>query len=366
MKIAIDGRGAILYRGTGIGTYTWQLLRSLSSEDIRVFLPGEELKDISFAGDIMEFDSKSSWEGDFLSKAISREKIDLYHVPQNGLGLPNEKRCLETVTIHDMIPYMFPETVGRGYLKEFLHKMPYIMDSADGIITVSQASKKDIIDLFNYPQEKIKVIYEAAEPIYKPMPKDKAKGYLRENYGITENYFLYVGGYGVRKNVKALILGYHLLKRECDLGWKLVLPGKASGEFERLSALIEALSLEKDVIFPGYVPVEDMPYFYAAAGVMVYPSLYEGFGLPPLEAMAMGTPVISSDRSSLPEILGTAPIYFDPLNTVELAEKMYLVYNNEAKAVELSRRSLNHAAGFTWEKNGQETLDFWEHIHGSI
>lgn len=362
MKIAIDGRGAILYRGTGIGTYTWQLLRNLSSQDIRIFLPGEELQDISFDADIMELDSKLSWERDFLPHAISREKIDLYHVPQNGLGLPGEKRCLETVTIHDMIPYMFPETVGRGYLKEFLHKMPYIMDSADGIITVSQASKKDIIDLFNYPQEKIKVIYEAAEPIYKPMPKETAKEYLQENYGIKGNYFLYVGGYGVRKNVKALILGYHLLKRESNIGWKLVLPGKASGEFERLSTLIEALSLEDDVVFPGYIPVEDMPYFYAAAGVMVYPSLYEGFGLPPLEAMAMGVPVIASDRSSLPEVLGTAPLYFDPLDTVELAEKMYLLYNNEAKAVELSRRSLNHAAGFSWTKNSEDTLAFWHQI----
>ncbi|MDO4541400.1 MAG: glycosyltransferase family 1 protein [Bacillota bacterium] len=362
MKIAIDGRGAILYRGTGIGTYTWQLLRTMAKEDIRIFLPGEELKGLSFNSQTLELDTKVNWEDDFLPKAITREGIDLYHVPQNGLGLPGEKRCWETVTIHDMIPYMFPETVGRGYLRDFLGKMPGIMEAADGIITVSQASKEDIMALFGYPEDKIAVIYEAAEPIYKPMPKEEARSFLQEKYGINGEYFLYVGGYGIRKNVKALILAYHLLCREHGIGWRLLLPGRRSGEFERLTTLVDALGLEEKVIFPGYVPVGDMPYFYGGAKVMVYPSIYEGFGLPPLEAMSMGTPVIASNRSSLPEILGNAPLYFDPFNTVELAEKMYILYDNEAKAIELSRRSLNHAGKFSWEHTAAETLTFWRGI----
>lgn len=360
MKIAIDGRGAILYRGTGIGTYTWQLLTALSPDGVRIFLPGEELKNLCFSENTLECDTKIRWESDFLPQAIKDEAIDLYHVPQNGLGLPTVKSCQQTVTIHDMIPYVFPETVGRGYLKEFLTKMPSVMENADGIITVSQTSKEDIISLFNYPADKIAVIYEAAEPIYQPMAKSVAQTYLAENYGLGGNYFLYVGGYGIRKNVKALILAYHLLKREHNVSWRLLLPGKQGGEFERLTTLVDALGLNGDVIFPGYIPVKDMPYFYAAAEVMVYPSIYEGFGLPPLEAMAMGVPVISSDRSSLPEVLGSAPLYFDPFDTIALAEKMFTLYDNEAKAKELSRRSLQRAALFSWTKNAQQTKEFWQ------
>lgn len=359
MKIAIDGRGAILYRGTGIGTYTWQLLRTLNKHDIRILLPGEETKDFSFDCDILELNTKDLWENTFLPHTLAKENIDLYHVPQNGLGLPGKKQCLETVTIHDMIPYVFPETVGRGYLKEFLKKMPAIMEKADGIITVSQCSKKDIISLFGYPADKIEVIYEAAEPIYQPIPPKQGQEYIEEKYGITGEYFLYVGGYGVRKNVKAIILAYHLLKRDNNITWNLVLPGKQTGEFERIYSLVEALDLRDNVIFPGYVEVKDLPYFYAAAQVMIYPSIYEGFGLPPLEAMSMGIPVIAAETSSLPEILGSAPLYFNPFDTISLAEKMYLLYNNEAKVKELSCRSLKRAAEFSWQKTAEKTMDFW-------
>ncbi|MEG1496871.1 MAG: glycosyltransferase family 1 protein [Clostridiales bacterium] len=370
MKIAIDGRGALLYRGTGIGTYTWRLLSALcKSDNVRILLPGEELKGFTFADDsILDYNHNSHeiWENEFLPRTLAAENIDIFHVPQNGLGLPLKKQCTQTVTIHDMIPYVFPETVGKGYLKEFLGKMPKVMAESDGIITVSQTSKKDIMDIFDYPQDKIVVIAEAAEPIYKPMAKDMAKKYLQENYNITEDYFIYVGGYGMRKNVKTLILAYYLLRKDEDIKWQLVLPGKRSSDFDRLDVLVEALGLKDHVVFPGFIPVKDMPYFYGGAEIMVYPSIYEGFGLPPLEAMAMGIPVISSNRSSLPEVLGDAPVYFDAFDTVKLAELMLELYEDEGKRKALSLKSLERAKLFSWQKTVKETKQFWEHTFYDI
>lgn len=372
-NIGIDGRGALFYRGTGIGTYTWQLISHLeeSIKNLRVFLPGEEYHDFSFRAEnalqYAEFNG-DLWREVFLPAALNKERIALYHVPQNGIGLPGKKCTLETVTIHDLIPYTFPETVGKGYLKEFLKEMPRVMERSDGIITVSQWSKNDIVKVFGYPEAKIRVIYEAPEPIYQPLPKTKAAAFLKEKYGITGEYILYVGGFGIRKNVKSLINAVYLLKKEDSFPFRLVLPGKRNRDFDQLDALIESLGLTENVIFPDYVPVSDMPYFYSGATVMVYPSLYEGFGLPPLEAMASGTPVLSSRTSSLPEVLGDAVLYFDAFNSVELSQQLHRLISSRTLRKMLTQKGLKKAASYRWEKTAAETLSFFAEIQerGSV
>lgn len=372
-KIGIDGRGALFYRGTGIGTYTWQLISHLeaATKDLRVFLPGEEYRDFSFQAEnalnYAEF-SGDMWREVFLPAALKKEKITLYHVPQNGLGLPEKKCSPETVTIHDLIPYTFPETAGKGYLREFLKEMPRVMERCDGIITVSEWSKNDILKIFHYPKEQIRVIYEAPEPIYQPLPKTKTAAFLWENYGIKGDYILYVGGFGIRKNVKALINAFYILKKEEDFPFRLVLPGKRNRDFDQLDALTESLGLSEDVIFPDYVPVSELPYFYSGATAMVYPSLYEGFGLPPLEAMASGTPVLSSRASSLPEVLGDAAIYFDALNSVELAEQIHRLVSSRTLRKILMQKGIEKAASYRWEKTAAETLAFFDQVQkeGSV
>lgn len=366
-KIAIDGRGALLYRGTGIGTYTWQLISHLQKIDdtLRVFLPGEEYRGFSFdADDALVYAEQSGdlWRRDFLPAALKNEGIDLLHVPQNGLGLPETKCCPETVTIHDLIPYTFPETVGKGYLKEFLNEMPAVMERCDGIITVSEWSKKDITRIFAYPKEKIKVIYEAPEPIYRPCPEAETRELLAEKYNICGDYILYVGGFSIRKNVKALINAVSLLKKEDHFPYRLVLPGKRNRDFDQLDALIEALGLAGDVIFTDYVPVSELPYFYSAATVMVYPSLYEGFGLPPLEAMACGTAVLSSRATSLPEVLGDAALYFDPMNSMELAEQLHRLTSSKTLRKVMIKKGFAKAASYDWEQTARESLDFFHTI----
>ncbi len=362
-NIGIDGRGALFYRGTGIGTYTWQLISHLekATKNLRVFLPGEEFRDFSFrredASRYAEFNG-DMWREIFLPEALPKEQIALYHVPQNGIGLPEKKCSLETVTIHDLIPYTFPETVGKGYLKEFLKEMPKIMERSDGIITVSQWSKKDIINVFGYPEAKIQVIYEAPEPIYQPLPKTQAAAFLKAAYHITGDYILYVGGFGIRKNVKALVNAVYLLKKDASFPFRLVLPGKRNRDFDQLDALTESLGLTDDVIFPDYVPVADLPYFYSGATAMVYPSLYEGFGLPPLEAMASGTPVLSSRATSLPEVLGDAVLYFDPYNSLELAKQLHRLVSSRSLRKMLVQKGLQKTAGYRWENTAAETLAY--------
>ncbi len=367
MKIAIDGRGAILYRGTGIGTYTWQLVKNMCrvDPDIRVFWPGEEYRDFDLdspaALDLAERGG-DFWRQDFLPKALVKEKINLYHVPQNGIGLPSNKPCRLLVTIHDLIPYIFPETVGKGYLREFIQAMPEIMEKSDGIITVSQCSKRDIMRIFRYPCEKIDVVYEAPEPIYQPLDKKLARGFLQENYGIDAPYLVYVGGFSMRKNVKGLINAFALLKKEGDFPYLLVLPGKRHREFDQLDSLIEALGVEDSVRFPGYIPVQDMPYFYGGSEMMIYPSFYEGFGLPPLEAMAMGVPVLAANTSSLPEVLGDAAAYFNPYISHSLAERASFLMAHPDIRHGMGLKSLAKSAEYSWEKTADCTYEIYRRL----
>lgn len=362
-NIAIDGRGAIFYRGTGIGTYTHQLLRNLQKEipRLKICLPGEEYKDLSFLSEDHN-ETADIWREEYLPKMLRKQQIDLYHVPQNGIGLPCRKFCKESVTIHDLIPYIFPETVGRGYLKEFLKEMPRIMERADAVITVSECSANDIRKIFDYPKEKIHIIKEAPEPIYRPIPQKTVKAYLSKNYGIIDDYILYVGGFGIRKNVRSLITAFYLLKKEENIPLKLVLPGKRNRDADALDLLIDALKLQDEVIFPDHIPVKDLPYFYNGAKMMVYPSIYEGFGLPPLEAMACGTPVIAAKTSSLPEILGDGAAWFQPFDTTELAKQIHRMENSESLRRRYAHLGKSMVEKYSWEKTAKETAAIFSKI----
>lgn len=367
MTVGIDARGAIWYRGTGIGTYTFQLVWHLKNRkdanNFRLFWPGEEFYglDINNQEEFQRIETSDNyWEEYYLPRQLERENIKIYHVPQNGIGLPRIKKCLQVVTIHDLIPYIYPETVGKGYLKTFLQEMPRIMEQTDRIITVSKWSKKDIERIFGFPGERIEVIYEAPEPIYRPLNREAASRFLAENYGIDQDYLLYVGGFSTRKNIKTLLMAFAKIQGELPERLMLVLPGKRQKEQDYLNALINAFGLQDQVIFPGFVPVAHLPCFYRCARLFVYPSLYEGFGLPPLEAMACGTPVIAARSSSVPEVVGQSTLLFNPLDTLELAEKIFWVLSQPELADNLSRKGLSRAKNFSWAKTAAETAMFYQ------
>ncbi|MBC9784850.1 glycosyltransferase family 4 protein [Heliobacterium chlorum] len=365
MKIGIDARAAIWYRGTGIGTYTYQLCRHLydvcKQEELRFFWPGDEFRNLHITQDDVfrqvEQNKDRFWEEIHIPQVIQKENIDLYHVPQNGIGLPYPKECPLVATIHDLIPYIYPETVGKGYLKIFLEEMPRILEVVDHVIAPSHCTARDLEQIAGVPRSKITVIYEAAEPIYQPMDREQARLFMKERFSVDKPYILYVGGFSPRKNIRLLIHAFHQVRPYLPEEYCLIIPGKQSKEYNDLESMVAALRLQEHIRFLGFVNVDELPWIYNGASVFVYPSLYEGFGLPPIEAMACGTPTLVSNVSSLPEVAGDGALLFSPIRTEQLSELIYAVLTDPELAAELGRKGLQRARCFSWRRAALTTRD---------
>lgn len=308
MKIGIDARAARWYRGTGIGTYTYQLIYNLNLIDSKnpylLFWPDENYSDIhpgdNFSFKLITQEKRDNfWDEVDIPNILTDTGIEVYHVPQNGVGLPDKKNCPYVITLHDVIPYKLPETVGPNYLKIFLEKIPDIVKTADAVITVSNYSKKDIAETLGVPINRIYVTHLAAENIYYPMDRNTAKQLLSRKYAINDDFILYLGGFSPRKNIKGLIEAYYKIYRKLTKPQKLLIVGKHGRSYDDYRQLVNKLGIEEHVVFTGYIPVCDLPLFYNGASLFVYPSFYEGFGLPPLEAMACATPHATSRTNRL-------------------------------------------------------------------
>lgn len=370
MKIGIDGRAAKWYRGTGIGTYTHELIRSLSNtdsiNDYSIFMPDCELKNTlsdNFKINNVDTDySNNFWDEVNVPNILNTSDIQLYHVPQNGVGLSKCVECKKVITLHDIIPLRMPETVSDRYLRIFNNELPKIVQMCDGIITVSEFSKHDISKQFNIPEEKIFVTHLAAENLYTPLSKCESKKAVTKKYDIEEDFILYVGGFSPRKNIVGLIESYSLLPINLRNRYKLVIIGKKGKSYSIYKKRTEELNIDQNVIFTDFVPLEDMPLFYNAAEVLVYPSFYEGFGLPPIEAMACGTPVITSNVTSLKEICQGSAILVNPEDIDMLSENIERVLTNSLLRLTLVRKSLEKSKEFSWNKTALKTINAYNKI----
>jgi len=264
------------------------------------------------------------------------------------------------VTCYDLIPWVY-EKNHRSLLWRLLYRLSWDgLRKADRIITISAFSKNEIIKYLGYPEDKIHVIYPAVNHSYYYEKRDR-EILKRFNISEDEKIILYVGSEQPRKNLPFLIRAFGKLKRILPEA-KLLKIGNPlwRGAREENLRLIGKLNLQNDVIFVGYVDEEELPKWYNAADLFVFPSLYEGFGLPPLEAMACGTPVITSNASSLPEVVGDAGIIVDSFNTDEMVRAMYEVLTNDGLREDMSKRGLKMANMFSWEKAAEETLEVYE------
>lgn len=373
MKIAIDARGAVWFRGTGIGTYTYQLVKGLAretDEEFLFFCPEDAKASVGEAPNVsrVAVPENPDWqvEQTHMVQAMSKMGVDLYHMPQNGLNLPRKVPFPVVVTLHDVIPYILPQTCNPAFLRRFLHQMPYITKRADMLITVSHYSRRDIIRLLGIPREKIAVIYPAPEPIYVPLPQEPCRGFLAERYGIKGGpLLLYVGGFSLRKNVGLILKAFATSRKELGPGAVLVMAGRITPEVEGLMELAQALSVEEQVSCPGYVPVQDLPQFYGAADVFIYPSLYEGFGMPPLEAMACGIPTITSSAAALAEVVGEGAWQVDPYDETGLAEAIVQVVTNGKIATRLAEKGREWVKRYSWKKAVMETMLVYEAVTGN-
>lgn len=373
MKIGIDVRAAKWYRGTGIGNYTYSLIHSLNDVDkfnkYLLFTPEEQSlnTDIQFNSNftirsITENQQLNFWDEVNLPNILQDKEVELYHVPQNGVGLPVDKKCPFIITLHDVIPYKMPETVGEKYLKIFYENMSNIISLCDGIITVSDFSKQDIIEAFNYPADKIFVTHLASDEIYRVIDKSESDNFMKVNYKLNEDYILYVGGFSPRKNITGLIEAFSKLTTSYDKKINLIITGKQGKSYELYKKRAEELRVENRVIFPGFIPNEHLPYFYNSAKIFVYPSFYEGFGLPPLEAMSCNVPVITSNLTSIPEVVGDAAILINPYDTDELCASMYRVLLDTKFATSLKIKGLKKASEFSWNKTAEKTIEAYRSI----
>jgi len=371
MRIGIDSRAAKWYRGTGIGNYCYQLIHSFNEidnyNDYSLFVPQNCNLDIPFKKNfhvksIVQENQNNFWNEVNIPNTLTDKNMDIYHVPQNGIGLPSNKDCPFVITLHDVIPYKMPETVGEQYLKIFKEKLPDIIPLCDGIITVSQYSKQDIIEAFNFPSEKIYVTYLASEDIYKPYDKGLSKFIIKKNYSIEGDYILYIGGFSPRKNILGLIESFSLLLPKLSKNMKLVIAGSKGKSYDIYKKRTQELHIEDKVIFPGFISMNHIPFMYNACELFVYPSFYEGFGLPPIEAMACGVPVIASNVTSIPEILGDSTLLVNPHDVNDLCEKMYTVLIDNTIRQSLITKGLKKASTLTWEHTAKETLNAYGNI----
>lgn len=373
MRIAIDARGINWYSGTGIGTYTENVLKNLLNIDkenfYQLYWSGDKYEDYEKPNSNIVMCSKKHqrfFQEHFFPVSLENEKIDLYHIPQNGIGVTPNIGCKKMCTIHDLIPYIMPETVGRGYLLKFLKEMPIIIEESTGILTVSEYSKRDILKFFPIDESKIYVTPLAADSKYTPLDKEKCKEIIKEKYGIDKPFLLYIGGFSERKNVRSLIISFAKVMKHSNKEYNLVIVGSYRDSSQELVKLKDSLNMQDYIKFTGFAPDEDLPIYYNACEAFVYPSFYEGFGLPPLEAMNCGTPVITTNVTSIPEVVGDGGILINPYNDKELQSAMELILGSDTLRREYSRLGLQRAKLFSWEITARNTLKAYEDVHNKI
>jgi glycosyltransferase involved in cell wall biosynthesis len=264
------------------------------------------------------------------------------------------------VTVHDVFTWSCP---GHSTLLDTLiyrHWLPRVLPGVDAVITVSQASRNDIIRFLGIPAPKVWVVYEGVSLRYRPSSQEEIAG-IQSRYSLPHGYLLFVGSVERRKNLPRLLPAYARLRQGGETR-PLVVAGVKRGGVDKIGALLQDLDLRPHVLFTGYIPEADLPALYRGADLFVFPSLYEGFGLPPLEAMACGTPVVCSNAASLPEVVGDAAITVDPYDVEGLAEAMRRVLGDAALREELREKGLARARQFTWERTARETVAVYRQV----
>lgn len=379
MKIALELQPCLKKR-SGIGVYTYELARCLQG-----------YKDIELFGNIFNFMGRNNIEDDIRGLEFKKnycwlmpygvyrrvwhhipvgyndffkEQVDISHF-FNFIVPPRVKGKIVN-TIHDLTFELYPETMDQANLKRIKDDIAYSIERSDKLIAVSEATKMDMIKYLKLDPAQIEVVYNGVhyELFNEPITEEKREA-VRKKYRLPEHYILYMGTLEPRKNIELLIEAFKVLKKEGESivqNVKLVLAGKKGWFFEEIFKKIEVLGLTEEVIDLGYIYEEDKVALYQMAKCFTFPSLFEGFGIPVIEAMAAGVPVITSNVSSLPEVAGDAAILINPKDVIALAEGMYRLLVDETYREILIQKGYNNAQCYSWESAAAKLHQIYQNL----
>ncbi len=378
MKIGID-ISQIVYKGTGVSAYTKSLVEGFSrvGTDNDYVLFGSSLRNKKALKEFVKTLDKKRFKARFsflppkfleilwnVVHVVPIEsfigEVDVFH--SSDWLEPPTKKAKKVTTIHDLTVFKYPQTFqpkgGHDIVTNQKRKLFFVKHYSDLVIAVSQTTKQDAVEILKIPEKKIRVIYEAADPFYFPRDSDRISE-TKEKFKIQGDYFLCVGTREPRKNIDRAIMAFAQLPKEFH-DFSLVIAGKYGWGDENQISNIKYQKLDSRVKILGYTEKEDLAALYSGAKAFVYPSLYEGFGLPIIEAMACGAPVITSNIGSMKEIAGGTAFLCNPESLESIAEAMVKITKEDRK--DLEAKSLRKAGGFSWDKTALQTLEAYHSL----
>lgn len=388
MKIGIDCSLVPEVR-SGVGQYTLELVRALARLDevneytlypffYNIFNPRYKdavlPKAANFKTAFRDIPApglfRYLWYGAMPGFIKERMLGDVEVVHSTTFSAPRfkDKKKRLVVTIYDLTVLTHPECHKWMNRKIVERGLRATVKNADAVIAISQNTKADIMNILRIPEERITVTYLAAGTEFKENVDVERRNAVKDKYGLPEKYMFFLGSLEPRKNIKTLIKAYSILPESLKKEFSLVVAGGVEWLSSDIPAFVKSLNIEDKVVFAGYIESADKGALYSMASVFVYPSLYEGFGLPILEAMASGTPVVTSNTSSMPEVAGNAAILVSPLDSQEMSAAMARILDDKDHFKDLRAKGLVRAAAFSWDRCAAETLEVYKkvHLHGKL
>ena len=374
MRIGIDYTAAVR-QGAGIGRYTRQLVHALIDLDTQ----NEYVLLVAGAGvshsAVQDLDSRGNVRGVILPVSdhtlavlwhrlrlplwveLASGALDVFHSPD--FTLPPVRKAKTVVTVHDLSFMRVPQCSEPSLRSYLLQVVPASVHRADMVLADSECTKSDLCELLDVDPARVEVIYAGVEQRFRRVQDAHLLRAVRERYHLPSRFILGLGTLQPRKNFERLIEAYAHVRKKLGDEISLVIAGGRGWMYQGIFQRVEELGLQDMVCFPGYVADEDLPALYTLADLFVFPSLYEGFGLPPLEAMACETPVVTSNVSSLPEVVGDAALMVDPHDVRALAEAMQEFLSDRDLRIEMVRRGVVRAQRFSWSQAARKLLDVY-------
>lgn len=382
MNIGFDAKRAY-HNGTGLGHYSRTLIRSLAEyfpmHNYHLFNPrpsqlfqldARNIHEV-LPSNLLYKTFSSIWRSKWITNDLEKRQIEVYHGLSNEIPLDMHKSGIRSaVTIHDLIFERYPDQYSRIDVEIYKRKFKYACEHADKVIAISQQTRSDIMKFYEIPEEKITVCYQSCNPAFGKVVSDKAKQQVKEKYALPDEFFLYVGSIIERKNLLGICKAMYLLRN--DLAIPLIVIGDGTKYKQQVKDFIRQHDLDDRVIFlsenplakvaSSFLRAEDFPAIYQMAVAMIYPSFFEGFGIPVLESLWSNLPVITSNVSSLPEAGGPGAYYVNPNSAEEIAGGMKRIYDDKSFAGELKSKGWQHAQHFTQQKCAADVMEVYENL----